>query len=256
MKRRSLLLFGLLLAFTLGQKAQPVNGQDSAPADPPHHVTVALTLVEKLKDASENLYGGGKRHIEWEGDPCAARTVCSSFMTLLLQHTYGWTSDDIRSWFGSTNPEAFAYHDAIVKRKQFKRIVHVTAIRPGDILAMKYTDHHVSSNGIEDTGHVMLVVGAPEEVRPSKPIVAGTRQYTVSVIDSSASGHGPDDTRHRPNGSFSGGIGKGVFRIYATDDGKIAGYTWSNTTRSPFYSSTERELAAGRIVKEATESPK
>lgn len=216
---------------------------------PPAHLAQAQHLVENLKGAQENVYGGGKRHIVWEADHCAARTVCSSFMTLLLEHTYGWSSDTFRTWMESANPEADAYHDAIAEGRGFEHVVHITALKPGDFLAVKYTDHHVSSNGVEDTGHVMLVNDAPVAIDSEKPIISGMHQYTVTIIDSSASGHGPTDTRHLPGGAFTGGIGRGVIRLYANDDGKIFGYTWSDTRKSPFYSAPDRDIVAGRLTK-------
>ncbi|BDI32430.1 hypothetical protein CCAX7_44810 [Capsulimonas corticalis] len=216
-------------------------------AAPPKHLAQAEKLVDNLKGAQENVYGGGKRHIDWAPDECAARTVCSSFMTLLLQHTYGWTSDAFQDKMHSTNPEAGDYHDAIVDRRGFKQVRHMSALRPGDILAVKYTDHHVSSDGVEDTGHVMLVREAPVLMESKKPVIPGTQQYRVVIIDSSASGHGPTDTRAKPEGGFTGGIGSGTIRLYADASGEIEGYTWSNTTSSPYYTGPARDLVAGRL---------
>lgn len=218
-------------------------------ATAPAHVRQAEQLVDNLRNASENVYGGGKRHIDWSADHCAARTVCSSFITLLLQHTYGWTGDDIKLLTGSANPEADAYHDAIVDHDGFKRILHAAALRPGDFIAIKYTDHHISRNGVQDTGHVMLVDEPPVLVDSAEPIVDGTRQYTVTIIDSSASGHGPTDTRHRGRGEYTGGIGKGVIRLYANDQDRIVGYTWSNTPKSEYYCGPDRDIVAGRLRK-------
>ena len=230
----------LLPTVTVAAKARESS---AAPA----HLEQARLLVENLRTAELNVYGGGKRQIDWEAGHASARTVCSSFATLLLQHAYGWKSAEIKDRFGSANPEASAYHDAVVGHKKFLRIVHVDKIKPGDFLAIKYTDQHVSRNGVEDTGHVMVVAEAPREIAAHKPLVEGTSQYSVTVIDSSASGHGPTDTRHRPDGTFTGGIGRGVLRIYSDKDGKIAGYTWSDGSKSTFYSSPERDLVAGRI---------
>ena len=240
---RRLLLCLLLLISGLAA------AQTADKAAPPRHLEEARKLVDNLKGVEDNHYGGGKRDIQWEPGHATARSVCSSFMTLLLQHAYGWKSADFKAWMDSTNPEAEAYHDAIVDRHDFKRIVHVSALRPGDILAVKYTDHHISTNGVEDTGHVMLVAEVPQAQKEEKPTVAGTRQYTVTVIDSSTSGHGPTDTRARPGGGFTGGIGRGVFRIYADSEGKIAGYTWSATPKSPYYTAPDRDLVAGRLTR-------
>lgn len=242
----------MALAFC-GTVTVSVRSQETSPA--PAHLNQAHQLVENLRGAELNVYGGGKRHIDWETGHASARTVCSSFTTLLLQHTYGWTNAEIKDWLSSTNPEAFTYHDAIVSRNRFLRIVHVASIKPGDILAVKYTDHHVSSNGVEDTGHVMLVAEAPREIETRKPNVEGTHQYLITVIDSSASGHGAADTRHRPGGKFTGGIGRGSFRIYSDNEGKIAGYAWSDSAKSTFFSAPERELVVGRLKLTGKEKP-
>jgi len=235
-----------LAALASGSAVALRLGAQDAPAVPAHLVQ-AQHLVENLQTADLNVYGGGKRHIDWEAGHASARSVCSSFTTLLLQHTYGWTSSDFKDWLKSSNPEAFDYHDAIVARNRFLRIVHVTAIKPGDILAVKYTDHHVSSNGVEDTGHVMVTAEPPQELEAKEPRVKGTRQYLVAVIDSSASGHGTSDTRHRPGGKFTGGVGRGMFRLYSDSDGKIAGYAWSDSAKSQFFSAPDRDLVVGRL---------
>ena len=239
------------VAVGVGARQSPATTRQSSA--PPAHLEQARELVENLRMAQLNVYGGGKREIDWQAGHAAARTVCSSFTTLLLQRAYHWSNAEIKDWLGSTNPEAFAYHDAIVDRNKFLRITHVDKIRPGDILAIKYTDHHASNNGVEDTGHVMLVAEAPQEIRAHKPKTEDTRQYVVTVIDSSASGHGPLDTRHRPDGKFTGGIGRGVLRLYSDKEGKIAGYTWSDGNNSPFYAAPERDLVAGRLKLSAGE---
>ena len=221
------------------------SDNDSMPA----HLLQAQQLVTNLNGAVENVYGDGKRHIDWDAGHGAARTVCSSFITLLLQHTYGMQASDFQTWMDSTNPEADAYHDAIVARSGFKRILHINALRPGDILAIKYTDHHLSSTGVEDTGHVMLVDEAPVMIQNARPIIPGTQQYTVTVIDSSASGHGPTDTRANSDGRLTGGIGRGVIRLYANEDNRIVGYTWSDTDKSPYFCAPDRDIVAGRLVR-------
>ena len=247
MSRRSKIFVLLQPFFVLLLLATSLVAQTPDLGVVPRHLQQAQHLVVDLRGAEENVYGGGKRHINWEPGHYAARTVCSSFMTLLLQHAYGWHNEDFKLWLASTNPEADAYHDAIVEGHGFQRVVQITALHPGDILAVKYTDHHVSSNGVEDTGHVMLVNEAPQLIAGAKPVIPGTHQYTVAVIDSSASGHGPTDTRYQPGRGLIGGIGQGVIRLYADDAGNIAGYTWSDTLKSPYYSGPARDIVAGRL---------
>src|SRR5947207_2878476 len=89
--------FWPILLCLFGLFAYPAAAQKGETAVP-RHLEQARKLVESLKGASENVYGGGKRHIEWDTDHAVARTVCSSFETLLLEHTYGWTDADFKEW--------------------------------------------------------------------------------------------------------------------------------------------------------------
>lgn len=219
----------------------------SRSSETPRHLEVARKLVEDLRGSSLNTYGGGKREIEWQLHPVQARTVCSSFTTLLLQHAYGWNNDFFSKWLSHTNPEAEIYHDAVESKNGFLRIEHVGAIKPGDFIAIKYTDHHVSKNGVEDTGHVMLVDSIETGTKAKEPTIPGTHQVFVRVIDSSASGHGTSDTRHIGPNKFTGGIGSGIFRIYADSDDHVAGYAWSDSKNSEVFKSPERDLVIGRL---------
>jgi len=209
----------------------------------PRHVAQAEALVRNLAGVEDNHYGKGRRVIHWDAGDASARTVCSSFVTLLLERTYGWTDDDFKTWMGARDPDAADYHDAVVKEKGFTRIRGIADIAPGDFIAIKYNDDS------DDTGHVMLVDTAPEEQAATDPIIPGTTQYAVTVIDSSASGHGPTDTRARGKGVYTGGIGRGTFRLYADGDGKIAGYAWSETKKSVYYHRPERALVVGRLAR-------
>jgi hypothetical protein len=209
---------------------------------------LAEELVRDLKDASENAYGGGKRHIEWDARPCAARTVCSSFITLLFMRAYDLSADDYKKWFDRTNPMAEDYHDAVAAENGFVHVTKVRNIRPGDLFAVKYNDGHISRNGVEDTGHVMVVASQPEAVAGATDVAPGAKLYKVWVIDSSASGHGTQDTRHLGKGEFTGGIGKGICRI-AVDPGsdQIVAYSWSDERKSEFFASAGRDLVVGRL---------
>jgi hypothetical protein len=229
----------------------PVPSALSAP-----HLQQADQLVDHLSGVRDNVYSERLTYINWDSGSCSARTDCSSFITLLLKHTYAWSRTNVEAIFHSSRPKAANYHDAIVAERGFKRIVDVSDLRPGDILAVKYTDHHVSANGVQDSGHVMLVSAPPVAIDSTKPLVAGTSQYCVTIIDSAMSGHGPADTRAKPdNSGFTGGIGRGVIRLYADRSGSIVGYTWSNTPESVYYAGPPRDLVAGRLIVPVSTSP-
>jgi len=229
------------------QGAESPGSESQVTGETPKHLAVARDLVQKLKGSGLNVYGGGKREIAWEASPATARTVCSSFETLLLQHTYHLSDQAITNWFGLVNPKASDYHDEIVNGNRFRRILRVEDLRPGDYLAIRFYDGHENKKGAEDTGHVMLVDEAPHPMEAVDPIVSGTTQFSIRVVDSSASGHGKEDTRHLPSGGYSGGIGIGNFRIYANSSGEIAGCAWSTSPKSEFFHAPDRNLVAGRL---------
>ncbi len=215
------------------------------------HLEVARQLVDDLQhDARINQYGSRPTFLRWSQPTREARTVCGSFLTRLFEHTYGWKPADIRQWLGADGTDATEWHEAIASSNGFQRLKDIEEVRSGDILAIKYSD------GSKDTGHIMVVDQKAKPIEPTSPIVSGTQQYRVEVIDSSASGHGPTDTRHRLDGSFSGGIGKGLIRLYANRDGEIVGYAWSESPESKFYQSPKRDLVAGRLTRiEKPEAP-
>jgi hypothetical protein len=191
-----------------------------------------------------NDYASNPNYIYWAGVNGAVnyenRTQCNSFLTNVLKQSYGWTSNTFKAWFGSTSPTAAMYHDAIQSQNGFTSLSRVQDLAIGDVIAIKYPD------GSANTGHVMLMRSAPQEITAIAPIIVGTRQYAVEVFDSSNSGHGANDTRRMPDGSWDSGAGIGVFRIYADENsGEVAGHTWSTYSNSIYYSQSERHLVAG-----------
>ena len=116
-------------------------------------------------------------------------------------------------------------------------------MQQGDIIAIKYPTGTSTS-----TGHIMLIAAAPTLRTASAPLITGTTQYEVRVIDASSSGHGSLDTRYISSGNFNDGIGSGYFRLYINSSGGVAGYTWSTYSSSVYYSQSDRPLLVGRLL--------
>ncbi len=191
------------------------------------HLETARQLVRDLQHhARINEYGSQPTFLRWNHPTREARTVCATFITHLFEHTYGWKEEDIQQWIGSNGADASEWQEAIVHENGFRHLKTVDEVHPGDILAIKYND------GSKDTGHIMVVDEEPEHITASSPIEPETKQYRVEVIDSSASGHGPTDTRHKPDGGFTGGIGQGTIRLYV-DEGRILSGMHGVRRRSP-----------------------
>jgi len=159
-------------------------------------------------------------------------------------HTYGYSSDDFKRWFDSHRPSAKRYFDAIVEQQGFVRLERVTDLRPGDFIAVKYL------NRTDNTGHIMLVDQLPERARGSRRSDANGEAWLVQVIDSSETGHGPSDTRHKrgADGRDHDGLGEGVLRLYADAQGRATGFSWSALEVSKFRGPDEEPVAFGRLV--------
>ncbi len=213
-------------------------------ADAPGHLEWARRLVAGVTPET-NLYASRPTVVSWSGVNGASetrnRSVCSALVAHLFMQAYGYRAADFASWLDGRFPRAAGFHDAIVAGHGFDRITRIADIRPGDVLAIKYPP------GNKPTGHVLLAASRPTPRHATEPVVAGTEQYEIEVIDSSHTGHGPTDTRHYAKGKFHSGVGEGLFRLYGGPDGKIAGYSWSVTKASEVYRPDERDLVIGRL---------
>ena len=227
------------LALLLAASLIPLCAEPTAV---PRHLTEAEHLVEGLSLADTN-YEHGQPSVSWNS-PKASHTDCSGFIDALLMHTYHYDPDQFKVWFDSHRPTAKRYHDAIIEQRGFTQIHFINHLRPGDILAVKYLKR------TDNTGHVMLVDGYPKRRKTTEPIVDGTEQWEVEIIDSSKSGHGTTDTRHKmgADGKDHDGLGRGVLRIYTTPDGKVAGFAWSTMKVSKYEPPDDEDLVMGRLV--------
>ncbi len=208
------------------------------------HLEWAHRLIDGVTPDT-NLYASRPTVVTWAGVDGAGetrnRSVCSALVAQLMRRAYGYRAADFASWLGGRFPRAAGFHDAIAAGHGFDRVPRVADIRPGDVLAIKYPP------GTRPTGHVLLAASRPERRRATPPELAGTEQWEISVIDSSHTGHGPNDTRHYAKGKYHSGVGEGTFRLYAAADGTLAGYSWSLQKSSEIYTPDERHLVVGRL---------
>src|SRR5262245_58957168 len=219
-----------------------VRGSGIADEKPiPKHLVDAQDLVQHL-ELKHTSYDLGETRVTWTGAR-ASHADFSGFIDALLTHSYGYTGEDFKRWFDSHRPSARRYHDAITARRGFTAITLVRDVRPGDFLAVKYL------NRKDHTGHIMLAAAAPHRMKSKNPIVEGTEQWEVKIIDSSESGHGSGDTRHGKgeSGKDHKGLGQGILRIYSDKHGRVAGFTWSTLDSSQFKDPKDEHLVIGRL---------
>lgn len=222
----------------LASNAVSLNAQESIP----RHLQEAKILVSKL-DLKNTNYEHGQGEIIWNGT-VESHTDCSGFIDHLLMHVYGYQKEDFKKWFNSNRPTAARYHDAIAEERGFTQLRRVSDLRPGDLIAIKYLVRK------DNTGHIMLVAEKPQKMEEKKPFVDGTSQWQVEVIDSSMSGHGTTDTRHKKgdDGKDHDGLGRGICRIYTFKDGTVAGFAWSTLNASEFKGPDDEHVVLGRLM--------
>ena len=218
--------------------------EDSKPA----YLQSAEQIASQIAPAN-NEYAHKECFIKWKGvdgnAQYANRTDCSDFLNLLLEHDYGLTPTKLHKLTGHQRPTATVWFDSVGSEKAsalLSPVASISDLRAGDLILVKYQP------GEADTGHVMIVDAAPARHMESEPAVPGTKQWAVTVIDSSKSGHGPNDTRHQPDNTFARGVGRGVFRLYTKPDGSVAGYAWSLVKKSKFVSVDEHAVRLARIT--------
>jgi len=236
MRPIGLLLLAPLLAAAALAVPVPARAQDAP------RVAAAEQLVRTL-DLANTDYAHGQGSISWSGT-VASHTDCSGFIDHLLMHVDGYSPEDFKRWFGSRRPTASRYHDAITEARGFTPLATVAELQPGDVVAIKYLTRH------DNTGHIMLVTEAPRRMLASVPVVDGTTQWALTVIDSSESGHGTTDTRHKrgADGRDHDGLGRGVVRLYADANGHVAGFAWSTLKASRFVAPDDEHVVLGRFV--------
>ena len=195
----------------------------------PKHLAEAKDLVEHL-DLKNTNYEHGPGQIKCTGTRHSP-TDCSGLLVSCSSTPTATTRTRSSAWFDSPAQPRPAITMPSSTRRASLRITSVPEIRPGDILAVKYR------NRKDNTSHIMLVAEKPTRRKPSKPIVDGAEeQWEINIIDSSKTGHGLTDTRHKKgaDGKDHDGLGKGVTRIYADRSGKVIGFSWSVLGASEF----------------------
>lgn len=237
----------LLLSATASLAALTISAPRAAAqqADPPH-LTWGVLLVENVSP-EYNLYGTSPNYVYWAGVNGAARyenrTQCNSLLTWLLRQGYGWSSTDIRTWTGSTSPTAALWHDLIENENGWSIVPSISAVQPGDVIAIRYPE------GSSVSGHVATVVEPPLPRTATSPLVPSSLQFEVTILDATSSGHGFSDTRLQPDGSWDTGAGIGIMRLYTTPDGSsLLGHTWSTSSGSTFHNQSTRHIIIGRLA--------
>jgi hypothetical protein len=245
MKSRRIVTTASLMALVLGVFGR-ARGDDAAR---PAHLVAAEDIANQIAP-EDNDYVYKDIFVHWIGVDGATKyenhSDCSGFFDLLLEHSYGIQSKQLKEWTGHTRPTAAVWFDAVTSGRAqpiLSVIATVDQLRAGDVILIKYQPGEQ-----KDTGHVMIVDSTPQPRDNTAPDISDTTQWEVRVIDSSKSGHGPHDSRHRADGTFSRGVGVGTLRFYTHSDNTVAGYSWSTLKASKFEAVSEHPVILARVT--------
>ena len=234
---RGTTVYGRLLLAATAAMLQSFSLAHAQSPDVPKHLAIARELVDNIKPENNHYVRGG-RFISLPGDKSsggyAMKADCSGFLLAMFERAH-YPTQSAMGFLSEAKkrkrPAAEDFVYSIEKEEGFKRIRRVADIKPGDLIA------HAMLNA-EDrketgtTGHVFLVNSAPKQIASWNPVVEGTTQYEVSMIDSNNEHLGADDSRLANRVQ---GLGKGTIRIYADAKGELVG--WARTFKfSKFFS--------------------
>ena len=225
----------------------------------PKHLAIARELVDNIK-SEDNQYSLGGQSIGFPGDLFSSRysmrADCSGFLLAVFDRAKYSTQSEmvfLNSAARRRRPAAEDFVHSIETEKGFRQIKRVSEMMPGDLLAhamLKTEDQQKTGT----TGHIFLINSVPTPIEPKKPIVEGTHQFLVSVIDSNEEHVGDDDTRLVDPSNKVKGLGKGSIRVYVDANDALVGWarTFKNASRFFSYStqfpsdSKARKAAIGR----------
>jgi hypothetical protein len=124
------------------------------------------------------------------------------------------------------------------------KITDVRDILPGEILVLRCNNGCSSSQGPAQ-GHVALIDAPAMEKEATLPLLEGTLQWTVAIIDANDYPHDLHDTRRQTDGRKVTGVGRGTLRLYTNANGVVVGYT-EGPNGHRFHAIEQRPIVFGR----------
>lgn len=161
---------------------------------------------------------------------------CTGYLNRMVEDASPTAYDQLRAVRRTSRPLAEDYYYLFASlptdgstQHGWRRVGRVADLRPGDVIAYRYTDSTTGS-----TGHAMVVVGLPQ------PATGFTSAYRIRVSDAAKSGHSSDN-----RGASGSGVGAGTILLGADPTtGRPTRFAW---TLKGYWQSGLR-IALGRPV--------
>lgn len=217
----------------------------------PKHLELARELVASVKPENNQYVLRGPEGVRFKGDflttENTVHTHCTGLVGAVLERAHSPTVQAVqantrwRKYLRVNN-----YDEAINNGYGFTKISRLPDARAGDIFLFRCNDGCANSQSSDIQGHITILDAAARPKQPTPPLIEGTLQWVVTIIDSADAPHSKDDTRVvAPGMPKVTGVGRGSYRIYTDLDGVPVGYT--NGPNGPkFHSSAQRPINLGR----------
>lgn len=199
----------------------------------PKYLELARELVATVKPENNKYEFNGPEGVRWKGDlftsENSVRTACAPFVDAMFERAKDPTVDVIKSHISFYQRTKYLrimdWYEASMKGWGLRKVETLNEVQPGDLFIFACLDKCSTSQG-DVLGHITIVDVKPKKAAAKTPVVEGTEQWELTVIDSTDLAHDRNDTRFVPKGEKKiTGVGRGTYRIYTDASGIPVGYT-------------------------------
>lgn len=243
------------MASTYKQASKQVAADFQAPSRIPKHLELARELVATVKPENNKYTFLHPKGVQWKGDLFVSEnsvdTPCLGFVSAVMKRA-GFPSIPIRG-------KNMSNFEEVSKGWHLVQLSSISKVEPGDIFSFRCLKNddcskyevdtsfgHSTKTVVEAFGHVAIIDSKPTQTRPTQPVIDGTLQWLVTVIDSKPGPYDLNDTRSRPkNERQQSGVGRGSFRVFTDLNGVPIGFTKSPNAKK-LHRIEDRPIVFGR----------
>jgi hypothetical protein len=258
---KSLVILAAIGASAYGQVPEQASPNVQASTSIPKHLELARELVATVKPENNKYVLNHGSGVRWKGDlfnsESSVNTACGGFVAAVMERAGNTSIDVVKSKTSSHILRVKQFLEAVANDWGFSKVSKVGEIVPGDLFLFRCNDRcvaaetnnflgHKTVTEVDAAGHVTIVDVKPTQKKPTPPLIDGTQQWLVTVIDSSESPHDLKDTRWRAKSEPPvTGVGRGTYRVYTDMDGVPVGYT-NGPNGQKLHTIKDRPILIGR----------
>lgn len=186
-----------------------------------------LMSIDEIHECSQHLkkneYSFGNNIVDCQKE--VMQVDCSGLVDQLIKKTFPAFYQTLLIESKNRQPMVLNYYNLLLNQKAqistsknetsyfLKEREFVSGLKKGDLILWKYSDEYKKIHQTKSTGHIMIVLEAPEK--------EGTNLYKIKVLDSAKSGHAEDSRKEKQSG-----VGFGYIVLKTNEKGVPVAYAW------------------------------